>query len=255
MVVFSVGCGGGNGGNEPPDPAITSPTQNTSTGSGDAASTKPIQYGSLKKRTIKTPFTVGTNRVFTQWHFKDEKPYTGIAIHKGTNNMVTFYPLKNGLKHGYVITRYPRSTNHFQTVRFEKGVKNGKEFLWHPNSKRKIWGQWTNGARTGPWFWWNEDGTTNRVDHYLKGKWIGRDRRSLPPGMARSWDAAVLKKYYIGKPQTIIEKAFGKPTRTKGPDWIYDGMTVTNGLPENKGATTVIFTLKDGKVTTLVFGK
>tara|TARA_B100000959_G_C14953597_1_gene612824 strand:+ start:589 stop:1431 length:843 start_codon:yes stop_codon:yes gene_type:complete len=254
-VVFLVGCGGGDGGNEALGSATITPAQNAPTGSSEGSSKRRVKYSSLKIRKVKTPFTLGTNRIFSQWHFKDNKPFTGIAFQKGTNGMVTFYPLKNGLKNGYVITQFPRSTNHFQRVRFEKGVKNGKEFLWHSNYKLKIQGQWTNGTRTGPWFWWNEDGTTNRVDHYLKGKWRGRDRRFLPPGIARSWDAAILKKYYVGKPQAIILKAFGTPTRKKASTWVYQGMSITNGLPEIKTASTVTFSLKNGTVTAVLFAK
>ena len=243
--IFLFGCGGGDDGDKQ-----TLSTTTIDTGGGTTKKPKPgpVEYKSLIERRGDKPVITGTNKAYRFYYFKEgTKRFTGIAKKNWTNGFVTLYRIEHGLKDGYAVTLFPKSTNHFQRVRFEKGLKNGKEFVWHPNYKLKTQGQWTNGVKTGPWFRWNEDGTTNLVAHYLNGKYLGRDKRFLPEGMLRTWEANALGTFYTGKPQAIILKAFGTPTQAKGPNWIYKGMKVTRAIP-GKVATTVTFTIQSGKV-------
>lgn len=253
--IFLTGCGGGDDENQPISTTTVDP--NSPKNNGGATPTKkskpgPMPYGALIRKREAKPVNTSTNKVYRYHHFtKGTDRFTGIARNVSTNG-ITYFPIKDGLFQGGVKTRYPKRTNLLHRAFYIKGWKNGREYYWHKNGQLKIQGQWTNGVRTGVWFLWHDDGTTNRVDLYANGKYMGKHKSFLSAGMKYTWKSEDLKKIYVGKPQATIQKAFGSPDKIKGANWIYYGVKVANAVPD-KVAVTVTFVIQNGTVASVLY--
>ncbi len=256
------GCGGddetgGDGG--PISSATLNPGDNSGGGGTTPAPTTntnaPVDYNTLQKRTGAKPVIVGTNQFKLLYHFtKDDQRYTGLARHKDPQGRTTVFRIEHGLKDGYQITRHPNSTNVFQRIRYVRGLKSGPENRFFPDGKRWVAGMWTNNLRTGHWFIWNVDGSTNQVDIWRNGLHIKRDVRFLSPGLARLWTGQELQSAYIGQPASILRKAFGKPFDVRGPK-VYYYYAKVNGVLDGKLATKIIFTVTNGTVSAVEFAE
>ena len=257
--IFLNGCGGGDDGDNQTygSASIDSGSNPNGTGGGTPKKAKagPLDYKKLIRRRGDKPVVTGTNRIYRTYHFTEgTTQFTGIAKSVSTNGLVTFFRIEHGLKHGYVITKFPNSTNRFHQARYILGLKNGREFYWHKNGRLKIQGQFTNGVAIGPRFSWDENGQTNRMWLYdNSGKLIGI-KRFLPFGMKQVWEAAQLRKIYTGKQQSIILSVFGKPAKLEGANWVYKGVKVNNAIP-GKVATTVTFTIQNGVVAAVLYAE
>ena len=260
MGVFLIGCGGGDDGDNQPYGSTTIDPGSTPNGTGGGTPKKakagPMDYQKLIRRRGDKPVVTGTNRIYRLYHFTEGTTrFTGIAKSVSTNGMVTFFRIEQGLKDGYVVTKFPNSTNRFHQARYIRGLKNGREFYWHKNGRLKIQGQFTNGVAVGPRFSWDENGQTNRMWLYdNSGKLIGIKRAPRPVGMTTTWDATQLRTIYTGKPQTTIQAVFGKPAKLEGANWVYKGVKVNNAIP-GKVATTVTFTIQNGVVAAVLFAE
>jgi len=254
--VILVGCGGDDG--DPPlstTQFVPSTSTNNVGGGTPKAKAGPYDYKQLVKRRGAEPFMMGTNKVYRTYHFTSGTTrFTGTARHISTNGWFKIYQIKFGLKNGYELQKYPRTTNFIHKIFYLRGLKNGREYAWHKNGQLKLQGEWTNGVRTGKWFLWHDDGTTNRVDSYLNGKHLGKHKLFVSAGLKMTWKAADLKKTYIGQPQAIIMKGFGSPDKMQDANWIYYGVKVPDAIP-NQATATMIFTLTKGKVTAVNFAK
>jgi antitoxin component YwqK of YwqJK toxin-antitoxin module len=256
--IFLIGCGGGDDGGSQPLGSTTIDPNSIPNDTNKEVIKKPkpgpVDYMTLTKRRGDTPITAGTNKIYRLYHFtQGTNRFTGITKSVNTNG-VTLCRIEHGLKDGYEITLFPNITNRLHQAHYVHGLKNGREFYWHKNGQLKIQGQFTNGVAVGPRFSWDENGQTNRIWLYdNSGKLIGV-RRFLPIGMKRVWDAAQLKEIYTGKKQSIIRSVFGKPTKTEGNNWIYKGLRVNKGIP-NQVITTVTFTIQNGTVTAVMYAE
>lgn len=256
LLIFIVACGG-----DDPAPGPSFSTSNvvpsTSTNGGGANTPKakvgPTEYKSLVKRRGNKPEITGTNQIFRLYHFTTgSNRFTGLARHISTNGLYTIFRIEHGLLDGYVVTKFPKTTNRVHQTTYLRGLKNGREYAWHKNGRLKLQGDWTNGVRTGTWFLWHEDGKTNRVDKYKDGKYMGKHRVFVSEALKRIWTKADLQKFYTNQPQTIILKGFGSPDTIVGANWVYRGVKVPDAIP-NKQTATVTFTMQAGKVSVVGF--
>ena len=259
LLLFIVGCGGDDPGSAGP-PISTStvvPSATTNGGAASAAPKKtnaaPTEYKTLIKRRGAKPHMVGTNQIFRLYHFTSgSNRFTGLARNISTNGLYTIFRIEHGLLDGYVVTKFPKTTNRVHQTTYLRGLKNGREYAWHKNGKLKLQGDWTNGVRTGTWFLWHGDGTTNRVDMYKDGKYVGKHKVFVSAGLARVWKAADLKSAYPGVAQAAVIKGFGSPDKIQGANWIYQGVKVPDAIA-GKQTVTVVFTMQKGKVAVVNF--
>lgn len=261
-LMMLLGCGGDDAGPGTDGP-ISSATLNPGDNSGGGGTAKspttntnaPVDYNSLIKKTGAQPVIVGTNQFRLLYHFTDDNNrFSGLAKVKDPQGRTTIFRIEHGLKDGYQITRHPNSTNLLQRIRYIRGLKSGPENRFYPNGSKWVAGIWTNNLRTGHWFIWNQDGSTNQVDIWRNGLHIKRDVRFLSPGLARQWSGQQLQAAYIGQPASILRKAFGKPFDVRGPK-VYYYYAKVSGVLDGKLATKIIFTVQNGKVTAVEFAE
>ena len=254
--VFLVGCGGDNG--KQPTASTETIVSSTSTKGSPAETTTntnagPYEYKDLIKRPDAKIHFNGTNKIYRTYHFTTgTNRFNGLARHISTNGLYTIYRIENGFLHGYVRAKYKGTTNLMHHWTYSRGIKHGLEYRWHRNGQMMMRGFWTNGVRTGNWRTWHDDGSTNRGDRYLNGKYLGKSKVFLSGGLKMTWKAGDLRKFYTDKPQAIIMKGFGSPDKKKGANWIYHGVKVPDAIP-NQQTVTVIFTMQKGKVAVVGF--
>ena len=78
-----------------------------------------------------------------------------------------------------------------------------------------------------------------------------------PPGKGFAWTAGVngqsLDRFYVGKPQTLVQKTFGQPDKTQDNWWGYTGMNITDASGNKYG--TAWFSFANGVVKQVRFDK